>query len=445
MAEPTPYYIFTGEAAYDNFGETMAPAGDIDNDGFDDIIIGASRHDGAAVNTGRVYVFSGRTGDTLHIFDGEASLDEFGTAVSGAGDVDNDGYADIIIGAPYFGSNAGRAYVFSGQTGDTLQIFTGDQSDRYLGFAVASAGDLNHDGYADLMVGGLWGYTYVFSGLNSDTLFKLVIGRALASLGDVDQDSFDDLIISPYSTSPKAFIYSGQSGGTLKVINLSGSEVTWLRLAKGADLNDDNVPEIIVGYPQFDDGGPSYTNKGIAYVYSGQTGAILYTFMGSAGGRFLGTSVSFGCDIDGDKYEDILIGSSGEAFVFSGRTGDTLYAFTGDLNGDSYYQMVSSAGDINNDGFDDFMLRAKGLDSLGNNVDKVYVYLGFNCGDANSDNSINIGDAVFLLNYIFKVGPAPEPLDVGDTNCDGPINIGDAVYLINYIFRSGPEPCASCP
>jgi len=98
MAEPTPYYIFTGEAAYDNFGETMAPAGDIDNDGFDDIIIGASRHDGAAVNTGRVYVFSGRTGDTLHIFDGEASLDEFGTAVSGAGDVDNDGYADIIIG-----------------------------------------------------------------------------------------------------------------------------------------------------------------------------------------------------------------------------------------------------------------------------------------------------------------------------------------------------------
>ncbi len=61
-------------------------------------------------------------------------------------------------------------------------------------------------------------------------------------------------------------------------------------------------------------------------------------------------------------------------------------------------------------------------------------------GDANGDEAINIGDAVNLINYIFKGGPAPDPLDVGDSNCDGPVNIGDAVYLINYIFKSGPAP-----
>ncbi|MFW9817486.1 MAG: thrombospondin type 3 repeat-containing protein, partial [Candidatus Thorarchaeota archaeon] len=65
------------------------------------------------------------------------------------------------------------------------------------------------------------------------------------------------------------------------------------------------------------------------------------------------------------------------------------------------------------------------------------------CGDADSEKTINVGDAVFLVNYIFKGGPAPEPLDAGDANCDSDVNVGDAVYLVNYIFKGGPEPC--CP
>jgi hypothetical protein len=65
------------------------------------------------------------------------------------------------------------------------------------------------------------------------------------------------------------------------------------------------------------------------------------------------------------------------------------------------------------------------------------------CGDANSDNQINIGDVVFIINYIFNDGPPPEPVEAGDENCDGGVNVGDAVYLISHIFRSGPGPC--CP
>ncbi len=67
----------------------------------------------------------------------------------------------------------------------------------------------------------------------------------------------------------------------------------------------------------------------------------------------------------------------------------------------------------------------------------------FIVGDANGDEDINIGDAVFLINHIFKGGPAPEPVDAGDANCDGALNIGDAVYLVEYIFRGGPPP--ACP
>jgi hypothetical protein len=65
------------------------------------------------------------------------------------------------------------------------------------------------------------------------------------------------------------------------------------------------------------------------------------------------------------------------------------------------------------------------------------------CGDANSDETVNVGDAVFLIYYIFNDGPAPDPLEAGDANCDGQVNVGDAVYIINFVFNGGPEPC--CP
>lgn len=66
------------------------------------------------------------------------------------------------------------------------------------------------------------------------------------------------------------------------------------------------------------------------------------------------------------------------------------------------------------------------------------------CGDANSDDFTNVGDAVFLINLIFRGGEEPNPIESGDTNCDGLTNVGDAVYLINNIFRGGPDPCADC-
>ena len=67
----------------------------------------------------------------------------------------------------------------------------------------------------------------------------------------------------------------------------------------------------------------------------------------------------------------------------------------------------------------------------------------YTCGDANGDRTVNVGDAVYVINYIFKSGKNPDPLEAADANCDGSRNVGDAVYVINYIFKGGPAPC--CP
>jgi hypothetical protein len=73
----------------------------------------------------------------------------------------------------------------------------------------------------------------------------------------------------------------------------------------------------------------------------------------------------------------------------------------------------------------------------------IEVGIFYVCGDANGDAAVNVGDAVYIINFVFKGGDAPNPIESGDANCDGQTNVGDAVYLINFVFKGGPNPC--CP
>ena len=139
----TPVYVFTGEVEFDYLGVSVASAGDVNNDGFDDMIVGAWKNDAGGSEAGRAYVFSGLNGDTLYVFTGEAAEDWFGVSVASAGDVNNDGFADLMVGADSkyaAGTAAGLAYVFSGPTGDTLYGFTGECAADVLGCAVHAAG-----------------------------------------------------------------------------------------------------------------------------------------------------------------------------------------------------------------------------------------------------------------------------------------------------------------
>ena len=345
-----PVYIFTGEAAEDKFGWSVASAGDVNNDGFDDLIVGAFGYD----VTVRAYVFSGQTGDTIYVFTGLANGDDLSVSVASAGDVDNDGFDDLVVGAFGFdhfgGGGAGRAYVFSGRTGDTIYVFTGEAVGDGLGISVASA-------------------------------------------GDVDNDGFDDLIVGAYHND---------AGGSA---------------------------------------------AGRAYVFSGKTGDTIYVFTGEAAGDWFGESVASAGDVNNDGFDDLIVGArlndaggsaAGRAYVFSGQTGDTIYVFTGEAAGNFFGGSVASAGDVNGNGYDDLIVGAY-------LAGRAYVFSGKGClcADPNGDELVNVGDVAYLIDYYFYSGTSPVSLVESDLNCDGSVNIADITYLAAYINGTGAAPCCA--
>src|SRR5262249_20898853 len=150
--------VLSGQAANDQMGTSVAAAGDFNHDGFPDLIVGAPNNDAGGLDAGRVYVFYGNSGNdgvADLILTGAAAGDHFGTSVAAAGDVNGDGNDDIIVGASGAGGT-GRAYVFfGGPSPSTVPGLTlnGAAAGDLFGDRVASAGDFNADGFGDVIVG----------------------------------------------------------------------------------------------------------------------------------------------------------------------------------------------------------------------------------------------------------------------------------------------------
>ncbi|HEX9658066.1 MAG TPA: integrin alpha, partial [Bacteroidota bacterium] len=416
--------FFTGAAAGDVFGFSVASAGDVNGDGYSDIIIGAYLNDAGGTDAGRAYIYFG--GAIINnvadvILTGHAATDVFGYSVAGAGDVNGDGYSDVIVGA--YGSdsgafNAGRAYLFLG--GSSMNnvadvTFTGVAANDNLGFSVAGAGDVNGDGYSDVIVaahrndaGGVdAGRAYVyFGGSSMDNTVDVTLtgaaagdqfGVSVASAGDVNGDGFADVIVGGFlndtggADAGRAYIFHG--GGSMDNIadvTLTGAaagDFFGFSVASARDVNGDGYSDVIVGAYLNDAGG---ADAGQAYLYLGgpsMDNTADATFTGAAAGDFFGVSVASAGDVNGDGYPDIIVGAqwndaggadAGRAYMYLGgpqldNIVDAIFTGTGISN--RFGRSVASAGDVNNDGYGDIIVGAYLNDDGGADAGKAYLYL----------------------------------------------------------------------
>ena len=466
LATLQPMQAFTG-AANENFGYSVSGAGDVNNDGYADFIVGGNSADYSATAIGRAYVYSGQTGGLLYTFTAEEPGDYFGRAVSGAGDVNNDGFADVLVGARWNSSGgfqAGKVYIYSGQSGALLYSLAGAPGER-LGRIVSGGGDVNNDGFDDFAVGapngsGV-GMVYVYSGRTGGQLFSFSgepvgdwFGTSVALAGDVNNDGFVDLIIGAAQSggAGRAYLHSGQNGALLYSFDGEAQGDFFGFAVSGAgDVDNDGYADVIIGAKWNDAGG---LDAGRAYCYSGQTGSLIHTFAGESFDFRLGQSVAGAGDVNADGFDDVLVGAigsningsfSGQATLFSGIDGTQLRTFHGEAAGDNFGFSVSSLGDFDNDGFTDVIIGAINNETGGIHAGRAYTLsLGRLCcataGDSNHDDSFNIADVTFGIARIFSGGSTPACQDEADANGDNSFNIADVTYGIARIFSGGPAP-----
>ena len=316
-------WMATGDREGAYFGTSVATAGDVNGDGYDDVIVGAPDYSNGQTGEGAAFVYYGSVAGVSTTASWIAELNQpnavFGTSVATAGDVNGDGYADVIIGAPGYEKgevNEGAAFVYHGRKAglETAAnwMVESDQVNASLGWSVASAGDVNGDGFDDVIVGAPWysngqtneGAAFVYHGrkagletaanwrFESDQAISY-FGWSVSTAGDVDADGFDEVIVGAdrYDNGQEnegaAFVYHGSASGlktTSGWMGESNQEYGYFggSVATAGDVNKDGHSDVLIGAPSYDSG-ENY-ESGAVFLYRGGPDGSFYLIPNPAGG-----------------------------------------------------------------------------------------------------------------------------------------------------------------
>ena len=401
-----------GDQPDSRFGYYAATIGDIDQDGVPDLVASAD-WGGPTNREGTVFVFSGRSGKQLYRFEGDDPNDRLGTSVAGVGDIDKDGYPDIAAGAHWDdnnGTNSGMVRFFSGKDGSIIRSVDGHQAGARLGENMDGGGDVDNDGYPDLVVGARddgvttsskEGAVVVLSGKDGSVIYRLLgdnpndkLGNSVCMIGDLNADGHAEFAggshVADNVNVPDTGlvrIFNGKDGTVLKDLYGPTTDIRQGGRIDAGDINQDSFADIIIHTVK--DKHPNSTiNNGSVRVISGIWIILnigpeeLYKWRGSSTTTGFGNRCAFGGDVNNDGFGDVLVtqtsvnSGTGEVTIFSGQDGTVIGKFEGDSTGDNFGVSLCTAGDLNGDGYADFHCGAMWDDNFANNAGSLTMMSG---------------------------------------------------------------------
>jgi hypothetical protein len=428
-----PATTLEGDQASANLGLALSNAGDVNGDGFDDLLVGQPNYThGENIKSGRALLFLGSAAGIANTASWSlvtnTTDDRVGDALAGLGDVDGDGFSDFVIGAPQaelMGGlvNAGIVWAYKGTNQvdgggllTPLQVWNrvGDATERRLGQKLAAAGDVNCDGKPDLLIGAF------------NLSDNASIGRVEAHYGQGG---------SPFFLGTFATLI-GQSNGF-------GSGLSTAGHINGVKNGATKCDSVIVGDFSFDNGGAATNNFGRFYIYTGAAAGLnvspAVTRTGTQIGERLGRAVSGGHDINADGLDDVLVSSqladnSGRVDAFRGNASTTLNAIpswsaTGGIANTFFGLGLALLPDVNADGRPDI---AVGANNYNNGAGRVSIFFNEEFGPAptpswtftGADNKARVGTSI---------------VTAGDVNADGGPDfvVGAASSTANSLTSAG--------